>query len=115
MHSLLLFDVDQRKISAEDLERVFESVVGFTDIRHNTPTGTPIEAAYTAGDDYTTVRLSSDRETISIRGTSGAALKAAWIIHKRLTNSFRMADTDYSFDIMLDDYQTIDDLIAAVE
>ena len=115
MHSLLLFDLDGREIPVDALQRIFQSVTGFQRVRHNTPTGTPIEADYIDGQDFTTVGLDTKRETISIRGTSGAALSAAWILQRNLDVPLRMVDTDYSFDLILRDFSNIDELRAAIE
>lgn len=115
MHSLLLFDVNERKIPVEALERVFQSVAAFRHVRHDTPIGTPIEADFIDGDDFTTVDLDSERATISIRGTSGAALKAAWTIQGLLDMPLRMVDTDYSFDLVLQEFSNLEELAAAIE
>jgi hypothetical protein len=114
MHSLLLFDVREKKIPVDAMERVFQSVSGFQQVRHDTPIGTPIEADYVDRDDFTTVYLDSSLETISIRGTSGAALKAAWMIQSHLDIPLRMVDTDYSFDLVLRDFSNIEELSAAI-
>ena len=115
MHSLLLFDVNEREIPVDALQRVFQSVAGFQQVRQNTPTGTPIEADYLEGQDFTTVRLNSKRETISIRGTSGAALNAAWILHRYLNIPLRMVDTEYSFDLILSSFTNIEQLESAID
>jgi hypothetical protein len=91
MHSLLLFDEHGREIPVSALLRLFQSVTGFEDVRYDTPVATPIEAPDIEGEDFTTVDLDEKRETISIRGTSGAALIAAWILHSNLNLSLRMA------------------------
>ena len=115
MHSLLLFDVNEGKIPVDALQRIFQSVIGFQRIRHNTPTGTPIEADFIDGEDFTTVELDAQRETISIRGTSGAALNAAWILKSHLDIPLRMVDTEYSFDLVLSGFSNIDELEAAID
>ena len=115
MHNLLLFDVDERVIAVDALQRIFQSVTGFQRVRHNTPTGTPIEADYIDGQDFTTVGLDTKRETISIRGTSGAALSAAWILQSYLDIPLRMVDTDYSFDLILRDFANIEELQTAID
>ncbi len=115
MHSLLLFDVNERKMSTEALLQVFQSVAGFQRIRFDTPIGTPIGADFVDGDDFTTVDLDSARETISIRGTSGAALKAAWLIQSNLDVPLRMVDTDYSFDLVLQDFHSCAELSNAID
>jgi hypothetical protein len=115
MHSLLLFDENGREIPVSELARVFQSVTGFEDVRYDTPGATPIEADYIEGEDFTIVDLDEKKETISIRGTSGAALSAAWILHSNLKLSLRMVDTDYSFDLILSRFSSIEELEAAID
>ena len=115
MHSLLLFDVDDRKIPVDALQRVFQTVAGFDAIRKDLPAGAAIEAHYTDGDDFTTVALESGCETISIRGTSGTALKTAWILQAHLDYPLQMVDADYSFDVIVRDFSSQEELIAAIE
>src|SRR4051812_22229252 len=77
MHNLSLFDSQDRPISIESLERVFRTVPEFHDVRQNTSSGTPIEARFAMGEEFTTVRLSSALDAISISGNSDAAMQAA--------------------------------------
>ncbi|MGD9720776.1 MAG: hypothetical protein AB7O59_13890 [Pirellulales bacterium] len=115
MHNLLLFDHNETPISVEALDEVFRTAAGFGRVRYNTPIGTPIEAEYAYGDDFTTVRLHSDRETISISGTSDAALRAAWAIQTQLPSRLRIVDTDYSFDLIVADFKNLEDLRSAID
>jgi hypothetical protein len=115
MHSLVLFDIEQRQIPTEALERVFQSKPGFKDVRRNTPMGTPIEADFSEGEDFTMVILNEKRDAIYIRGTSGAALSAAWILKSQLDIPLRMVDTDYSFDLVISEFSTRDELERAID
>jgi hypothetical protein len=115
MHSLLLFDVNEREIPLEAVQRIFQTVTGLERVRYNTPIGIPIEADYVDGQDFTTVELDPERKTISTRGTSVAALSAAWIMHTYLGIPLRMVDTDYSFDLILSDFSSIEDLERAID
>jgi hypothetical protein len=115
MHNLLLFDRNDSPISVDALDRIFRSVAGFGEVRYNTPTGTPIEADFTQDADFTTVRLDSERETISISGTSEAALLAAWLLQSHLRSPLRIVDTDYSFDLVVSDFNSFEALHAAID
>ncbi len=114
MHSLLLFATDSRAISVESLQRIFRSVSGFGEVRYNPIPSIPIEADFAEGDGSTIVDLSDDSTTISIQGTSGAALSAAFILQRHLDMPLRIIDTDYSFDLILQDYARLEDLQAAI-
>jgi hypothetical protein len=81
--------------------------MGFGDMRRNTPPGTPIEADFSAGHDFTTVRLNRARQAISIDGTSDASIRAALTLQEHLPTPLRMVDTEYSFDLALENYPNI--------
>src|SRR6266478_6657598 len=103
MQKLLLFNADNRPFAVSLIEQIFRSESGFQEVRFNEPGGAAIEADYLDGPDYTIVRLSGNRETISLSGTTDAALRAALILQRHLSASLRIIDLDYSFDLLLQD------------
>ena len=115
MQSLLLFSTDKRPFTVEALQGIFKLVNGFGEIRYNTPVGTPIEADYVDGDDFTMVELSPERDTISISGITDAALGAALIVQQHLGVPLRIIDLDYSFDLSLEEFASIEELRHAIE
>jgi hypothetical protein len=115
MHNILLFKVDDQPFDVATIGHIFQTQCGFRDVRFNLPSGRVIEAEYGEADDSTIVGLSEDRETIFLRGTSDAALRAALIIQRNLDPLLRMIDTDHSFDLVLRDYPNIEQLRAAME
>jgi hypothetical protein len=115
MHNILLFDPDDRPFDVTVIERVFRSERGFYDVRLNEPGGAYIEAEFTLGDYKTIARLGDKRNTISLSGTSDAALQAALILQKKLGTPLRMVDTDYSFDLILRDIPDIETLRIAIQ
>ena len=115
MHSLMLINVNERPISVDALRVIFRQVPGFCDIREHTPCGTPIEADFIDGEDFTTVDLNTNGEAISIRGTSGAALRAAWLIKENWNGSLRLFDTEYSFDLLMSKFSSLHDLELAID
>lgn len=115
MQSLLLFSDDMRLFTVESLQDIFRSVKGFGDIRYNTSIGIPIEADYAEGDDFTMVDLSPERNAISISGMTDAALSVALIVQRQLGIPLRIIDLDYSFDLPLQDFATLEQLRAAID
>lgn len=115
MQSLLLFCDDKRPFTVESLQNIFKSVNGFGEIRYETSIGIPIEVDYSEGDDFTMVDLSEKRDAISISGTTDAALSAALIIQRHLDVPLRIIDLDYSFDLPLQAFSTVDELRAAMD
>ena len=115
MHNILLFNSDNQPFDAKALERIFQSERGFRDVRLNEPGGAAIEADYIEPEDSTIVGLSGSRKSISLSGTSDAALRAALILQNKLGTPLRMVDTDYSFDLILRDIPDIETLRTAIQ
>ncbi len=115
MHNVLLFNADGRPFDFATVKRVFQSEHGFRDVRFNEPGCDVIEADYVAANGATIVGLSGDRETISLSGTSDAALSAAIILQRHVDMPLRMVDTEYSFDLTFHDISTVEELHAAIE
>ena len=56
------------------------------------------------------MRLSGDRETISISGLGNASLKIALSIQKRYPQPIIAVDSDYSFELVLDKINSLEQL-----
>jgi hypothetical protein len=115
MTSLLLLCPDDLHIDADTMLALFEDDTRFADIRRNTPTGTLVEADFRIGDDYTTARLSQNGRRISLSGTTDAALAAALVIQSHSKIALRIIDTDYTYDLNLSDYATLEELNADID
>lgn len=115
MQSILLFSPDDRRFELEAIQRVFQSEPGFRDVRFNEPGGAVIEADYVEPDGRTIVRLSGDYETISLSGISDATLRAVLILQRNLETPLRMVDTNYSFDLILQDFPNVETLWNAIQ
>jgi hypothetical protein len=114
MHNILLFNSNDQPFDIASVRHIFQTTSGFRDVRVNLPSGRPIEADFGDSNDSTAVGLSGDRETISLRGTSDAALRAALLLQRGIGIPLRIIDTDYSFDLNLSDYSSVADLRAAI-
>jgi hypothetical protein len=114
MHNIMLFNPDFQPFELAAIQRVFQSENGFRDVRFNEPGGAVIEADYVEPDASTIVRLSGDRRRISLSGTSDATLRAALILQRNLDMPLRIIDTAYSFDLILRDYPSIEQLRTAI-
>jgi hypothetical protein len=115
MQSILLFDPDDQPFEVAAIQRVFQSEPGFRDIRFNEPGGAAIEADYVEPEDWTIVGLSGSRTSISLSGTTDAALRAALILQRQLDRPLRMVDTDYSFDLILQNLPNVETLRNAMQ
>jgi hypothetical protein len=114
MTNILLLRIDEKPFDAAAVAHVLSSQSGFQDVRFDKLIGAVVEARYTEPEDWTIVALSEDREAISLSGTSHAALRAALILQTHLEAPLRIVDTNYSFDLMLQNYSNVDELRAAI-
>ena len=115
MQSILLLNPDDRPFEIEAIQHVFQSEPGFRDVRFNEPGGVGIEADYVEPEDWTIVGLCGSRKSISLSGTTDAALRAALILQKNLNTPLRMVDTDYSFDLILQNIPNVETLRNAIQ
>lgn len=115
MTNILLIRIDEMPFDVSEVSQIFSSESGFRDVRSDKLVGAVIEAHYTDPEDWTIVSLSEDLGTISLSGTSDAALRAAFILQTHLKIPLRIFDTNYSFDLSLQNYSTVDELRAAIE
>ena len=115
MQSILLFSPNERPFELAAIQRVFQSEPGFRDIRFNEPGGAVIEADYVDPDGRSIVGLSGDYDTISLSGISDATLRAVLILQRNLDMPLRMVDTNYSFDLILQDFPNVETLWDAIQ
>lgn len=115
MNNILLVRSDEQLFDTAAVERIFKSQPGFRDLRFNLPVGDILEAEFGGPHESTIVRLSSDQETISLTGVSDIAILAAFTLQQNLDTPLRMFDTDYSFDVVLSDFQTVEELQVAID
>ncbi len=115
MHNLLLMNPDGKAFDTSAVGRSCESERGFRDVRLDEPGGAVIKADYVDPDGRTVVGLSGSRKSISLSGTSDAALRAALILQRNLNSPLRMVDTDYSFDLIVQDCPNVRTLRDAIE
>ena len=115
MQFLLAFFHDDREILLEDVERAFVSDPRFTKIRYDEPVGAVIESRFEdrEHEDWSIVRLNSDRKTLSMTGTTYAAFEAAWILHQHIAGPLHLINDDNEFDFDLNDFASADELWAA--
>jgi hypothetical protein len=114
MQMLFLFNVDNRPFVVDSIRNIFESVSGFKDMRRDGLVGSVIEADYVEGQDWTIVRLNDKLTAISLSGSTDAAFHAALIVQTHYPEPLRITDMDYSFDLILKGFTSIDKLRSAI-
>ncbi len=117
MQSIILWREDELDFEPSEVEHVFRTQAGFDQVWFNEPGGALIEAQYSSAPDnyYVLVRLSGDRRMISISSVSDDSLQAALLLQKKLQSPLRIMNDDYTFDLKLGDYASLDELNAAIE
>lgn len=115
MQNLLIMNADEQPFNLETIQQIFESEDGFGNVRFDEAGGALIEAAYTDGQDSTFVRLSDSRKGITLTGMTDAALRAALILDQNLPSMLRIVDWDYSFDLILSDFNGVEELRSAID
>ncbi|NEP89804.1 MAG: hypothetical protein F6K18_24885 [Okeania sp. SIO2C2] len=110
MQLLILFISENEQFDQNKLVDIVKNIPGIENIREGEFVGSILEFEFREGEDFTTVRLSGDRETISISGLGDASLKIALSIRKRYPQPIIAVDSDYSFELVLDKINSLDQL-----
>jgi hypothetical protein len=110
MQLLILFIGENERFDQNQLVDIAKNVPGVENIREGKFVGSILEFEFSEGEDFTTVRLSDDRETISISGLGNASLKIAFSIQKRYPQQITAVDSDYSFELILDQINSLEQL-----
>jgi len=114
--NLLLCVVDDDgHFSLDCIERAFNADERFLNIQREGIGQSVIEAEFVDGNDQTTARVRAALNVISLSRAGDAALTVALILRKCCAGAVRLIDTNYSFDIEMKDFATLDELRAAVE
>lgn len=110
MQLLILFIGENEKFDQKKLVDIAQNIPGVENIREGEFVGSILEFEFSEGEDFTTVRLSGDRETINISGLGDASLKIALSIQKRYPKPIIAVDSDYSFELVLNKINSLDKL-----
>ena len=113
MQFLLLCNPDDSLFDVKAVERALHSCPQFTNFRCNE--FDLIECEYNEPDDWTTIRLGRDRETITVDSTRPASLRAVLLIQKALGQPLSFFDDGGTFDFTFSDIATVEELEAAME
>lgn len=115
MQFLLVFQQGGEEFEFGSTRRIFESTPGFRGVRFDEPGGAALEATYAHGDESVIVQLSRTLKSITFSRESTVALNAALLLQTQSEKPLRITDSDYSFDLGLSDFQTMQQLEAAID
>ena len=114
MTGLLLIRTDEMPFDVEAVADILSTHSGFQEVRFDSLIGAVVEARDAESEAWTIVGLKEDRETISLSGTSDAALREALILQASLRIPLRMFDTYYTFDVVFEGLSPVDELKDAI-
>ena len=110
MQLLILFLDDNEKFDFDKLVDIAKDIPGVENMREGEFVSSILEFEFRDREDFTIVRLSGDRETISISGLGNASLKIAFLIQKFYPKPIIAVDSDYSFELVLDKIDSLNQL-----
>ena len=114
MTKLLIFIGESQKFDVEKIIGTISAMSNVTMARRGEFIGAVFECEYSYGGTSTIVRLSEEAETITAEGLGTCALSFAIELQKALEVDLRAIDMEYSFDVALRDFQTVEQLERAV-
>ena len=114
MNAHLLYLGEGEKFDQGALIAAIKAIEGVHDITEHPP-GAFLEWHFHFQGDAMIGRISTDLQTISLRGDSLANLKMASEINARYPGSIHLMDTGYTFDLVLGDYKSFEALLSKVE
>lgn len=107
MNILILFINDNEKFDKKKILPILQEISGTKNLKEGNFIGSIIECEYSYEDDFTLVRLSEDLETITISGMGDSSLKIALEIQKRYPTAIRVVDSDYNFELILEELESV--------
>ncbi|NEP84893.1 MAG: hypothetical protein F6K17_02590 [Okeania sp. SIO3C4] len=110
MQLLILFIGENERFDQNQLVDMAKNIPGVENVREGEFVDSILEFEFSEGEDFTTVRLSGDRETISISGLGDASFKIALSIQKHYPQPIIAVDSDYSFELVLDKINSLEKL-----
>jgi len=110
MKTLLLFIGENQQFAPNQITSILPEIPGTYNLKSGNFVGSILECEFADQNDFAIIRLSDDLETISISGAIDAGLKIALEIQKRYPKAIRLIDSDYSFDLVLDQIGSVSEL-----
>jgi hypothetical protein len=115
MMDIYLVNLDFSPLDATRLEELFRSDERFCNVKDNLVVGELLEADYVSGDDVARVALDEQGTALSISWESDVSVSIALLLRNGLGQRLRVFDTQYSFDLVIDESTTLEELMAAID
>jgi hypothetical protein len=114
MPFLIIYRADQARFNEAQVLADMQSI-GVASLEFGRMPGTAISGHHSFGGDSVIVELKSDHQSIAISDYGPAALDFAIRIQSASAASLRIIDEGYTFDLPLQEYSRVEDLMAAIE
>jgi|GEM_PF-2572902 len=115
MQHLFLVNPDFSPFDKSQIETLLCTERRFYDVRTDLPVGGLLEAEFGRRNHWTRIVLSTDATAITLAWISTTALYVALLVRNWLGRDLRVFDTQYSFDLLLEENTTLADFDAAID
>ncbi|PRC92385.1 hypothetical protein [Solimicrobium silvestre] len=112
---LLIYIGENEKFDVARTTEVISSIVGTSDAKLENFIGAIFECNYTFQDRTTIVRISEELKTVTVEGLGVESLNFALEFQRMMSCALHAIDMEYSFDVDLRNFQSIEDLMSAID
>ncbi len=109
MSKLLIYIGEGQKFDVKDTASAISAIPGVSNPREGAFIGAIFEGEYEAMGARTIVRISSDAETVTVEGLGDESIKFMLELQSRLNVELHVIDMDYSFNLPVKPFSTIED------
>ncbi|WP_437229970.1 hypothetical protein SH661x_001715 [Planctomicrobium sp. SH661] len=114
MPFLMILGCEYEVLDLERLVQIFEGSPNWENIQNGTGIHV-IECTYRLPKDFTTFRVHNDLKAIAVDGMSLSSFLGIWDIQKGYGKSLRLIDEGYTYDLVISDYKSCEELMRAIE
>lgn len=114
MSSLLLYIGEDRSFDGRLVKGFLQRCSGVSGFKEKAMHGADFHAHYSFEGDQTILELKQDQETIVLSGTGAASIQMSFLLQSVYPEPLHMIDESYSFDLVIHDFQSAEQLANAV-
>lgn len=107
---LLLYDETQMPFDPAAFEKCVAAIPGVAGIKTSPEVIASVECVFECQEGRGTIRLISTRKMIALEGDFGCIVAAAFELNLRMVERLHLIDEGYSFDVLLDNASSIEQL-----
>lgn len=114
MNFVLLYSPQGNTLERERLRKLLYTLEGVSEVEESPGDGACLKARYCYGGDSTIVELKDDMESIALSGVGDAGIDLALRIQEIYPEVLHIIDSDYSFELALDQFSSFSDLSSVI-